>query len=105
MPPGMLRRATLMLFVAASLGLASGCTDECQELAERVCECEQTLNEREACRIAFQAQERNRPDPTDEQREACGQALETCTCAALEENETFRCGFTRDEGAFTEDGE
>ncbi len=100
----MLRRA-LLIFVAAAFASLGGCADECQQLAEQICECEATLRLRESCRLQVNSVRQTQPDPTDEQRDTCLAALQSCTCQALEQNETHRCGYTRDPGAFAEGSE
>jgi hypothetical protein len=101
----MLRRVHLICLAAAFAALAGGCTDECQQLAEQICECENTPRERESCRLQVNSVRQTQADPTDEQRDTCQAALASCTCAALERNETFRCGFTQDPGAFAQGSE
>lgn len=95
----MLRRATAILAPLAALAaLAVGCADECQVLSDVVCDCGETLQERESCRQEVESQQQNQTPPNPAQREACLAALDTCTCDALEQNRTDLCGFTRDRG-------
>jgi hypothetical protein len=92
------------LVVIAALALA-GCDDECGALADKICQCEPTLAERESCRVELEAQQSNQAlPPSDEQKAVCAAALETCTCDALDENRTDLCGFTREPGAGDEAG-
>lgn len=92
----MLRRATAILALVLPLGLSLGCSDECQVLSDIICDCEETRGERESCRGQVDSQQQNQPPPTEEQRALCAARQESCTCAALEENRTDLCGFTRE---------
>ncbi len=95
----MLRRATVILVLLLPAGLfTGGCGDECQQLSDVVCECGETRADREACRREIESQQQNQTPASEAQLGTCRAALETCTCAALEQNRTDLCGFTRDEG-------
>jgi len=77
--------------------------DPCQRLAYRICGCEETQNQQRTCeQDRIQAQS-DVVTPTAEETEACTQALNTCTCEVLDNNDTHLCGFTRD-GAEDADG-
>jgi len=97
----MIRTATLplvfVLTIFASALTLAGCGDECQTLADKICQCEPGVRQQEACRLDYQTQQQNQPAPSATQLEACGTALLTCTCDALDENRTDMCGFTRAE--------
>jgi hypothetical protein len=87
----------LCLFVS---GVGAGCSDDCAALADVICQCEPSLAERESCRVELEAQQNNQPiGPSEAQLEACRAALDTCTCAGLDENRTDQCGFTRAAGS------
>jgi hypothetical protein len=89
------RLFALAFFLTAlfpTLGL-SAC-DPCQALSNRICDCQPTPGDQQRCRIARDEQ-RNQRDVTDEDREKCAAALETCTCDALDENQVELCGLTR----------
>lgn len=101
----MLRRATIFA-VLLPFGLPLvACADECQQLADRICECGQNRFERQSCEAEVESQQRNQTPPTEAEREACLAALETCTCEALADERTDLCGFTRDEGVTGEASE
>jgi hypothetical protein len=89
----MLRLPSLMLVLAAT-ALSSSCTDPCVALAERICNCEPTLATRRACVADRITNQQGRVEVSDADREACSAALDTCTCAALDENDLGACGFT-----------
>jgi hypothetical protein len=75
---------------------ASSCADPCVVLAERICNCEPTFATRRACVADRITNQQGRIEVTDADREACSAALETCTCAALDQNELSACGMTPD---------
>lgn len=98
-----------VLVVAFVIGTQAACTDPCRQLADRICNCELTAAQRQTCRqdrIDTQSNDPLRlgPTTTSEQQDACIAALETCTCAALDENKTELCGYTNDPPAAS-DGE
>lgn len=86
--------AVFALALALALPLA-GCGDPCQQLAEKICQCEPGVRAQEACRLDFQTQQQNQPAPNEEQQDACVAAELTCTCEALDNNRTDMCGFAR----------
>jgi hypothetical protein len=97
----MTARASLLassLAFGAAL-LASGCTDPCVALAERICNCEPTLRDRRSCTIERVTNQQGRVQISDDDRAACSAALDTCTCAALDENNLEACGFAPASGA------
>jgi hypothetical protein len=91
----MIRLVALVASVLLSALLAAGCGDQCQALADTICGCEPDLRRREACRLDYQTQQQNQPAPSEDQLGACTAALETCTCDALDRNETDKCGYAR----------
>jgi len=70
-----------------------GCQDPCVALAERVCNCELTPLERATCRRERVTNEQSRITITDDDRSICTAKLDTCDCAALDENRLDACGF------------
>jgi hypothetical protein len=74
--------------------LVSSCTDPCVALAERICNCEPTFASRRACIQDRVTSQQGRVVISDADREVCSAALDTCTCAALDENDLGACGFT-----------
>jgi hypothetical protein len=92
---GCLRLAGLFVFLVAllpTMGL-SAC-DPCLDLSNRICDCQPTPGDQQRCRIARDEQ-RNQRDVSDDDKEKCAAALETCTCDALDEYEVEACGLTR----------
>lgn len=80
------------LLGAAAL-LSSACTDPCVALAERICNCEPTIRDRRSCTIERVTNQQGRIQITEDDRAACSAALDTCTCAGLDENNLEACGF------------
>jgi hypothetical protein len=96
-----MRHAFTTGIALAALGLGAGCLDPCRQLAERICSCELTEAQREACREERIEQQSDDPlgrgvETTTEEQEACSAALETCTCDAIDAHEANKCGFVRD---------
>lgn len=97
------RNPSLWLALALSVApFATGCQEPCVALAERICSCEDDELRRRACRTDRIEAQRDRA-PTEAEQAVCVDALETCTCEALERNRTDLCGFTRE--AAPPDGE
>lgn len=84
----------LGLVVGAWLCMGSAC-DPCVQLTNSICDCEPTANAQLACRQERELQRAQR-DETSADVEVCAAALETCTCAAIENNDWAACGMTRD---------
>lgn len=69
--------------------------DPCIQLSNLVCDCEPTANAQIACRQERELQ-RSQRNEDDADPEICAAALETCSCAAMENNDWEACGMTRD---------
>ena len=78
--------------------VACGCTDPCVALQERICNCEKTSNERQACITDRITNQQPTTTVTDADRAFCSAKLDTCTCAALDENDLEQCGFANADG-------
>ncbi len=89
--------------VFGAVGTLSGCADPCVTLAERICNCEATANERRACITDRVTNQQSSVDVDDADRDFCTEKLDTCSCAALDNNDLAACGFAN-EPAGTEDG-
>ncbi|MEM1025516.1 MAG: hypothetical protein AAF627_13770 [Myxococcota bacterium] len=83
---------TLGLLLCA--GTLIACDGPCRTLNERICGCETTTLERNACLDLLDLNARNRT-VTVEEEEQCEALLETCTCAALDQNQPELCGISR----------
>ena len=89
----MLRLYITALLLPTMLSLTA-CIDPCETLSNRICDCRPTDMQREQCRRQVAIQ-KDRLDPSDEDKATCEAALKTCTCEALERNELSLCGFSR----------
>lgn len=70
-----------------------GCQDPCVELAQRICNCESTAANRRQCVSDRITSQQGNVDINDADREVCAAKLDTCTCAALDDNDLDACGF------------
>ena len=82
--------------------LSGSACDPCVQLSNSICDCEATANAQIACRQERELQRSQRDESTADQ-EICAQALETCTCAAMENNDWEACGMARDSVPQTEE--
>jgi hypothetical protein len=73
--------------------VCGGCQDPCVELAQRICNCEATVAARRACVADRITSQQGSVDVSDADRELCAAKLDTCSCAALDENDLDACGF------------
>ena len=89
-------RLHILLGILATIWF-TGCYDPCVQLAERICACETTEAARRSCRDDRIQSQQDLLETTEEEQRVCAEALETCTCDALDRNDTDLCGFTRDE--------
>ena len=94
----MLKLGTWLHLMVLSLGflalLGASC-DPCVQLTNSICDCEPTANAQIACRQERELQRSQRDESTADQ-EICARALETCTCAAMQNNDWEACGMSRD---------
>ena len=80
---------------ATTVPLFAGCPSPCEALAERICNCEPDQIRRRTC-INERVEAQRDLVPTEAETQACIDALDTCTCDALNENRTDLCGYTRE---------
>jgi hypothetical protein len=85
-----------------SAALSAACQDPCVQLAERICRCERSEAQRRVCRSDRIVQQQNNVTIDEADREFCAQKLDTCTCAALDQQDLDACGFVPVEGAASE---
>ena len=95
-PIHMSRVCVVVVSVLMALLGASGCTDPCVALQERICNCEKTANERQACIADRITNQQATTKIDDDDRAFCSEKLDTCTCAALDDNDLAQCGFTNE---------
>lgn len=89
--------ALLLGIAVGPLGCGVNYLDPCQRLAYRICGCELTQSQQRACESDRIQQQQDNVAPTNEEAAVCVEALNTCTCDALDQNRTDLCGFSRDE--------
>jgi len=83
-------RLLAVVTIASAASLSTGCSNACEELAERICACEPNRSSENACLLAVQSNS-NRPiDPKE--LTVCERNLDTCTCEALEDDDLIACG-------------
>lgn len=64
------------LALAAAL-VAAGCSNECQDLGDRICKCSGSGTTRDTCQRQIQ-DELKRIDPSSAVQDLCGRKLDTC---------------------------
>lgn len=74
-------------------GALSACDGPCRMLNERICGCNPTTLERNACLDRLDLNARNRT-VTVEEEARCEELLDTCSCAALDQNQDELCGLS-----------
>jgi len=92
---------TGLVLAALTAVAASGCQDPCVTLAERICNCEATANERRACIADRITNQQGSVDVSEQDRAFCQAILDdgSCTCAALDQNDLTACGFANGDSA------
>jgi hypothetical protein len=93
-------RVVVVVIAGLVAALGSGCQDPCVTLAERICNCEKTADERRACITDRVSNQQSSVEVSDADRAFCQAILDdgTCTCAALDENDLAACGFANGDG-------
>ena len=92
-----------LLVFTCGLGMIMGSAcDPCVQLTNSICDCEPTANGKLACRQERELQRSQREESLAD-TEMCAAALETCTCAAIEDHDWAACGMTRDTVPDTEE--
>jgi hypothetical protein len=91
----MSRLYALLLVAAAALGVA--CDDPCTELANTICDCEDTESRQQTCRNEVEAKAEAKP-PDDAAQDRCQSILDadTCNCDALAEGQLAACGLAEE---------
>lgn len=70
-------RALIALSVAGAVAAAAGCGSPCQDLAERICNCNFTGSPRDSCISSIKNQLGN-SNPSDADQSFCQSKLATC---------------------------
>lgn len=84
----------LALFALAGLAvLSAGCGSACEDLANKICDCQPTRAKADRCKINVDTATRNM-DLSDEEEDRCQAILDSglCTCEALEQGDLASCG-------------
>jgi len=68
---------------ALLLVLGAACSSPCEELAAKICACEETRSDRDACERRASQQE-DVANPSDADQERCERLVETCDCNLLD---------------------
>lgn len=88
-------RLGLILLILAIAACFSACKGPCEELADRICECELSASSQNQCneqvRDAMQLR-----DVSAAEEAVCEAKLEGCTCEALEADDLAACGLAKD---------
>jgi len=82
-----------LFFFFVILGIAS--CDPCDELGNKICECEGSAEEQERCKKELELRKTHPSYKEAKNSEQCLLALKSCSCEALRNNEVEKCGMTR----------
>ncbi len=82
------------LTVLLWLVFLSGC-DPCHQLAERICQCRDSEEERRSCVSNLGLSQEHKYFKKAKDPEVCEQALKNCTCTQFNNNEDKECGMYR----------
>lgn len=86
----------IVVSAALALGvLLTGCGDPCKELAQKICSCEESPNDEQACLDRVEAESSNL-DLTDAENNVCAEKLDTCKCNKLRAGDLAACGLALD---------
>jgi hypothetical protein len=89
----------LFLLAGSLLGgglcMGTSCLNPCEQLAQKICSCESTESERQACTRQAKIQQDQRQIDNDD-RLFCQKTLGTCECRALAEGRLEVCGLSRE---------
>jgi hypothetical protein len=86
-------RFALALVALTALWHSTGCQNACATLADRICDCELTTGERQACRTDRISNQTSSVTVSSSDEAFCEKKLDTCTCDALDNNDLDACGF------------
>jgi hypothetical protein len=69
------------------------CSEPCLDLANRICDCEPTLDRRNTCKRIFVTN--NPVSISDNEQNRCEELLKTCNCSALDAGNLAACGLAK----------
>jgi hypothetical protein len=83
--------------IAATLGLLlfAGCASPCVKLAQKICECQPTQNDRDTCNSNVSARA-DQVEISETDQQTCDALIDTCACHEINTPEGKRaCGLAR----------
>jgi len=80
-------------FIILILSVLYSCSEPCLDLANRICDCEPTLNRRNTCKRIFVTNNPVSISGNDENR--CEELLKTCNCSTLDAGNLSACGLAK----------
>mgnify|MGYP006977228726 CR=1 FL=1 len=89
---GMMKQV-LMFGMFVSM-VAAACSDPCQELGEKICNCRPTELDRQNC-LQRVSDESGQYDLSSDEENMCSALKKTCTCERLENQDLAACGLAR----------
>jgi hypothetical protein len=90
-----MRRAEPILVAGLLLSTLLACRDPCRQLAERLCQCQETSVAETACKQQV-SQDEGRQQLTDQDQQVCADLLPGCDCHTIHTDEGKRaCGLAR----------
>ena len=85
-------------FAGCTLALllsGSSCLNPCEQLADKICSCQSSENQRLACKRETKLQQDQRT-LSNADRLGCQEFLRTCECRAIAEGRLEACGLARE---------
>ena len=88
-------RPLLLTLLAVALVSLPGCKNPCIALAEKICDCQKTANERSLC-VSRANDEASQRTLTPEDKATCSALVDKCDCHALDTPQGKQaCGLAR----------
>ena len=81
----------LLLAAVLLSPVLSACDGPCQDLAEKICDCEPNQTRTRSCLITVDTAIQ---DPIQEDNDRCEVLLRSCTCDAIDRGDFEACGLT-----------
>jgi hypothetical protein len=85
----------LALALAATGICLSACGDPCVDLSKKICKCEPSDTEQQACMQLVDVESKN-VEANDKQKDQCADLLDSCTCDKLADGDLAACGLAHD---------
>ncbi len=75
--------------------LGSSCTSNCVQLAQKICDCQTTQQDRDNCNSQASARS-DQVHPTEADEKTCGELIDKCNCYELDTPQgKVNCGLAR----------